>query len=230
MKHLATVLLLLLVGASPLWAAETKAPESEIEKVNYSVGYQIGGDFMRQGIEAAPDQLVQGILDALSGGEAKMTLAEMNSTLVALKQKIVAEQQQKQQQALEQYRGEGRDYLAANAKKEGVVVLPSGLQYKVLKSGDGKSPGPHDEVKVNYRGTLIGGQEFDSSFRRGEPATFQVDGVIKGWTEALQMMHEGDSWMLYVPADLAYGEHGPLAEKTLIFEVELLEVHPASQG
>ena len=108
--------------------------------------------------------------------------------------------------------------------KKGVVTLPSGLQYKVIREGTGKSPGPHDSVKVNYRGTLINGQEFDSSYRENKPATFRVDGVIKGWTEALQLMKEGAKWQLFIPADLAYGERGALADRTLIFDVELVSV------
>ena len=229
MKHL-TIILMIVLFSGVLMAADAKPPATEIEKINYSVGYQVGGDFKRQGVEPVPEQLVQGILDAVAGGAGHMTPAEMNTTLIELKNKIVAEQQQKQQQAIEQYRGEGRNFLKANAEKDGVVVLPSGLQYKVLEAGKGKAPSLHDEVKVNYRGTLITGQEFDSSYRRGEPSAFRVDGVIKGWTEALQMMHEGGKWMLYVPAELAYGEHGPLAEKALIFEVELLEVMTTSNG
>jgi FKBP-type peptidyl-prolyl cis-trans isomerase FklB len=115
--------------------------------------------------------------------------------------------------------------LAENATKEGVKTTPSGLQYKVIREGTGKTPGPHDSVTVHYRGTRLDGREFDSSYRKNEPATFRVDGVIRGWTEALQLMKEGAKWQLFIPADLAYGERGPLADKTLIFDVELISVN-----
>jgi FKBP-type peptidyl-prolyl cis-trans isomerase FklB len=120
------------------------------------------------------------------------------------------------------------DFLAANAKKDGVVTTPSGLQYKVLEAGTGRTPGATDTVTVNYRGTLIDGKQFDSSYDRGKPATFRVDGVIAGWTEALQMMKEGAKWQLFIPQELAYGERGQLRDKTLIFDVELLSVDTPS--
>jgi len=187
-------------------------------KVNYSVGYQIGSDFKRKGVAINPDALIQGIKDALSGENTLMTPQERRATLVSLQQQMAAWQ-------AEEYRREGRDFLAENARKEGVRTTKSGLQYIVLKEGTGKSPGSTDTVTVNYRGTLIDGQEFDSSYRRGQPATFRVDRVIAGWTEALQMMQEGARWQLFIPADLAYGKKGNLADRTLIFEVELISVN-----
>ncbi len=123
------------------------------------------------------------------------------------------------------YRAEGSEFLASNAKKQGVITLPSGLQYKVLEEGTGRSPGPNDSVTVHYRGTLIDGNEFDSSYGNNEPATFQVGGVIPGWTEALQLMKEGAKWQLFIPPDLAYGKRGPLSDRTLIFEVELISIN-----
>jgi FKBP-type peptidyl-prolyl cis-trans isomerase FklB len=207
-------------------ASERVGLENESDKVNYSVGYQIGGDFKRQGVELNPEALVQGIQDALSGSGALLTPEEMRTVLVGLKKKIVSAERQQRVQQEARYRAEGQAFLAANADKEGVVTLPSGLQYKVIREGTGKTPGPNDSVTVRYRGTQIDGTEFDSSDPDGGPETFRVDGVIKGWTEALQLMKEGATWQLFVPADLAYGLRGPLADRSLVFELELISVNP----
>lgn len=226
MKH--TLTLTLALGACAIWgtcAADDKPLlQNETDRINYSVGYQIGGDFKRQDVDTNPRALAKGIEDAQRGAEPLMTPAEMRATLVELKKRIVKEEQQRRQQNAEKYRGEGREFLAANAKKEGVVALPSGLQYKVVAEGMGRSPNPTDTVTVHYRGTLLDGTEFDNSQRRGEPATFKLDSVIRGWQEALPLMKEGAKWQLFIPADLAYGERGPLADRTLLFEVELIAV------
>ena len=198
-------------------------------RLSYSVGYQIGGDFKRQGVEINPEMLLKGIQDAISGEKGLMTPQERRNTLVNLQRQVAAQQEQDKPKQAREYPGEGRDFLAANAKKPGVVTLPSGLHYKVIREGTGKTPGPHDSVTVHYRGTLINGNEFDSSYRKGKPATFRVDRVIPGWTEALQLMKEGAKWQLFIPPDLAYGERGTLADKTLIFEVELISVQPSQQ-
>jgi FKBP-type peptidyl-prolyl cis-trans isomerase FklB len=211
---------------SNLCLAEQKLDlKDEKAKVNYSVGYQIGDDFKRQGVEINPEMLVKGIQDALSGEKGLMTPQERRNTLMNLQRQVAAQQKQDKAKQAQEYPGEGRDFLAANANKPGVVTLPSGLQYKVIREGTGKTPGPHDSVTVNYRGTLINGNEFDSSYRKGKPATFRVDRVIPGWTEALQMMKEGAKWQLFIPPDLAYGERGTLADRTLIFEVELISIN-----
>jgi FKBP-type peptidyl-prolyl cis-trans isomerase FklB len=158
-----------------------------------------------------------------------MTPEEMNKTLVELKRKVTAAQQEERKMAAEKSRAEGEAFLAENAKKEGVVTLPSGLQYKILKDGAGASPQATDNVTVHYRGTLIDGTEFDSSHKRNQPATFRVSGVIRGWTEALQRMKPGAKWRLFIPAKLAYGERGTGSaippNSALIFEVELLKVN-----
>jgi FKBP-type peptidyl-prolyl cis-trans isomerase FklB len=206
-------------------AGEKLDLKDEKAKINYSVGYQIGDDFKRQGVEINPEALVKGIQDSLSGEKGLMTPQERRNALVNLQRQVAAQQKQDKPKQAQEYPGEGREFLAANAKKPGVVTLPSGLQYKVIREGTGKTPGPHDSVTVNYRGTLINGNEFDSSYRRGKPATFRVDGVIAGWTEALQLMKEGAKWQLFIPPDLAYGERGTLADKTLIFDVELISVN-----
>jgi FKBP-type peptidyl-prolyl cis-trans isomerase FklB len=208
------------------WAA-TDAPldlSTEGAKINYSLGYQIGQDFKRQNVELDGDAVVKGIRDALTGAQPLMKPQEMHSTLIELKRKIIAAQQAKRKEAEQKRLAEGKKFMEKNAKKEGVVTTASGLQYQVLKEGTGKSPSPSDLVTVNYRGTLIDGKEFDSSYKRGKPATFRLNGVIKGWQEGLQLMKEGGQAELVIPPSLAYGERGPLADQTLIFEVELISV------
>jgi FKBP-type peptidyl-prolyl cis-trans isomerase len=163
-----------------------------------------------------------------SGGKLAMTDEQMRATMVDFQKSL----QQKQAAAIkdmsDKNKKEGEVFLAENKSKEGVVTLPDGLQYKILKAGDGPKPSASDKVKCNYRGTLINGKEFDSSYKRNEPVTFPVNGVIKGWVEALQMMPVGSKWQLFIPSDLAYGERGAGADiepnSTLIFEVELLSI------
>lgn len=209
-------------------AAEDKPIlKDEKDRVNYSVGYQVGGDFRRQGVELDPEVLVRGIRDALGGTQPLLTEEEMRRTLVDLKRKIVAEEEKQRKGRVEKFREEGKKFLAENAKKEGVVSLPSGLQYIVLQEGRGRKPTLKDTVTVNYRGTRIDGTEFDSSDRDGEPATFPLGSVIQGWQEALPMMKEGAKWKLFLPPKLAFGDKGPLEDQTLVYEIELLSVQPA---
>jgi len=210
-------------------AGETPAIQDENDKVSYSVGHQIGGDFKRQGVELRSDLVVKGIKDAMEGAKPMMAPEEMSRTLVELKRKVTVAQQEEGKKAAEKNRAAGEAFLAENGKKEGVVVLPSGLQYKVLKEGAGESPAPTARVTVQYRGTLLDGTEFDSSYKRNQPATFKVNGVIRGWTEALQLMKPGAKWQLFIPANLGYGDRGAGSSippgSTLIFEVELLSVN-----
>ncbi len=226
--------LLLSLWTPALIAAETvPAPQpasesllkDETDKINYSLGFQYGSDLSRQGVEARQEILIRGLMDAISGAQPQISQEQMRSTLLDLRRKLAMEQQAKRAKELQQRAEEGRTYLAENAQKTGVVSLPSGLQYKIIKEGTGKSPGPQDSVSVHYRGTLINGTEFDSSYKREQPASFRLDGVIKGWTEGLQLMKEGAQWQFFIPAELAYGERGNLANQTLIFEVELLKVN-----
>jgi FKBP-type peptidyl-prolyl cis-trans isomerase FklB len=202
--------------------------KDENDRVNYSLGHQIGGDFKSQGVEIRPELVVKGIQDALSEAEPLMTQEEMNKTLMDLKKRIVTAQQEERKKAAEDHLAKGKAFLEENAKKEGVKTLPSGLQYKVIQEGSGATPEATDTVTVHYRGTLIDGTEFDSSYNRGKPATFRTDRVIRGWTEALQMMREGAKWELFIPPELAYGERRAGAKigpnSTLIFEVELISV------
>lgn len=224
---LALPVLVLWWGLCP--AAEPLELKTENDKINYSVGYQLGGDFRRQEVEIKPDMLLQGIEDAISGGKPLLDEQERRATLTALAQRVKAAQQEKLQQQAADNLKTGEAFLAENSGKEGVTTLPSGLQYKVITAGTGKSPQKSDKVTVNYRGRLIDGTEFDSSYSRNKPATFGVGQVIPGWTEALQLMKEGDRWQLFIPPGLAYGERavgGKIpANSTLIFEVELLSVN-----
>jgi len=227
MKRLALSVVTVILAMGICTAADKPDLKSENEKINYSVGYQIGGDFRRQGVTIAPDALLQGIKDAIAKKSSAIPPEEMRTLLVNLKKNIVASQETERKKLTEQYRGEGREFLAANAKKAGVVSLPSGLQYKVLKEGTGKSPALKDTVVVNYLGTKLNGQEFDSSYRDGKPADITLDKVIPGWQQALPLMKTGAKWQLFIPADLAFGERGPLADQTVIYEIELLEIKPA---
>jgi FKBP-type peptidyl-prolyl cis-trans isomerase FklB len=226
MRNHSTILPVLLTGliAGAAYAGEALNLEDEGARISYSLGYQIGGDFNRQDVEMNPAAVVQGIQDALSGAEPKMSPEEITATLSDLKQKIVADQRKRSVERELELEAEGEKFLEENAKKEGVVTTESGLQYKVIQEGTGKSPGPEDQVTVQYRGRLVDGKEFDSSYKKGKPATFRLNGVIKGWSEGLQLMKEGGKAELYIPQKLAYGDRGPLGHRALIFEVELLSV------
>jgi FKBP-type peptidyl-prolyl cis-trans isomerase FklB len=209
-------------------AQEGRVLKNQKEKISYSIGMEIGKNFKKQSIDVDPEVLLKGIQDGTSGGKALMTEQEIRDTLTAFQKERMAKQEEERNKLGEKNRKEGEAFLAANKKKEGVKTLASGLQYKVIKPGTGKKPKSTDTVTTHYRGTLIDGTEFDSSYNRGQPATFPVHGVIPGWTEALQLMEEGAKWQLFVPSKLGYGERGagqaigPNA--ALIFEVELISV------
>jgi FKBP-type peptidyl-prolyl cis-trans isomerase len=199
------------------------------QKASYAIGMNLGGGLHRQNIDVDSEALVQGLKDTLSGNKTLLTEEEARAALMQLQSEMQAKMQAKQTAEGEANKKEGDAFLAANKTKEGVVTLPSGLQYKILKEGSGPKPTATDSVVCNYKGTLINGTEFDSSYKRGEPATFPVTGVIKGWTEALQLMPVGSKWQLFVPADLGYGPRGtpggPIGpNSTLIFEVELMSI------
>ncbi len=229
MKHNIALLLSLVLPTACLQAQNDSLPlTSQKDKVSYAIGYNIGMNLKNQQYDVDPNIIARGIKDLLSGTEPAMTETEARQALQEYQQALFQKRQEEMAAAAAKNKEEGQAWLAENATKEGVVTLESGLQYKVLASGDGESAGPNDTVKVNYRGTLIDGTVFDSSYDRGQPAQFRVTGVIKGWTEALQLMKQGDKWQLFIPSDLAYGDR-PQGDKikpgsTLIFEVELLEV------
>ena len=207
-------------------ADEPARLEQPGEQLNYSIGYQIGRDFRRQDVAINPEMVVRGIQDAVSGTPPLMQPPVMHATLSQLQRRVKS---QAQSASVKPESGTADEFMAQNAGREGVVKLPSGLQYKVLSRGDGPSPADTDTVTVHYRGTLIDGSEFDSSYSRNQPATFAVNRVIAGWTEALQLMQEGDKWQLFIPPELAYGERGAgkriPPNSALIFEVELLSVN-----
>jgi FKBP-type peptidyl-prolyl cis-trans isomerase len=202
------------------------------EKFSYALGMNIGTGYSqglkKQSVEVDWNLLAQGMKDAAAGSKTRLTQEEAQAVLNEVQTEIKKQQQEKTQQAAAANKTEGEAFLAANKSKDGVVTLPSGLQYKILTAGTGPKPTASDSVKCNYRGTLINGTEFDSSYKRGQPATFAVGQVIKAWTEALQLMPMGSKWQLFVPSSLAYGERGAGAEigpnATLIFEVELLSI------
>lgn len=227
---LTAVSLFLLAGVV---SAEMQELKTDKDKLSYSMGVATGTQMKRQSIEVDTDMFARGLRDAVSGGKLQMTDQEVQETLMKFQQEMAAKQAEKHKQMAEKNKKEGEAFLAANKTKEGVKTLPSGLQYKILKEGTGRSPKEADTVTTHYSGTLIDGTEFDSSFKRGEPATFQVKGVIKGWTEALQLMKKGAKWQLFIPSDLAYGERGAGAtigpNSTLIFEVELLEIKDSAE-
>jgi len=221
------VLCVLLVAVQGM-AQDSAILKTQRDKVSYSMGLDIGRMLKMQGVDVDLELVTRGLKDAYTGNQPLLTDEEMQEVLTNFKKEFIAKQQELAKQQGEKNKKEGEMFLETNKKKEGVQTLPSGLQYKVLKAGAGKKPTATDTVTVHYRGTLIDGKEFDSSYRRGKPATFPVNGVIPGWTEALQLMEEGAKWELFIPSNLAYGERsaggdiGPNA--TLIFEVELISI------
>ena len=209
--------------------AQDKAQlKDQKDKASYSIGYDIGETFKKQNVELNPDTLFSGLKDALAGKEATLSKEDREKTLQAFQKEMMEKQIAASKEAATKNQAEGEKFLAENKKKDGVKTTASGLQYKVLKEGSGAAPKETDTVVTNYKGTLIDGTEFDSSYKRNEPATFPVNRVIKGWTEALQLMKPGAKYQLFIPSSLAYGERGagqligPNA--TLIFEVELLSI------
>lgn len=225
---LATVLLVLPVSAQEK-STQTPPLKDLKDKVSYSIGLNIGFNFAKQKMDLNPDVLAAGVKDAIAG-KPQMTQDQVKETMAAFEKDMV----EKQKAVGAKNAADGEKFLAENKKKDGVKTTASGLQYKVLKEGTGPSPATTDTVTVNYRGTLIDGTEFDSSYKRNEPATFPLQGVIKGWTEALPLMKKGSKYQLFIPASLAYGERSPGADippnSTLIFEVELMEIKAPVAG
>jgi len=209
-------------------ARQKTALKSQKDKVSYSIGLDIGKSLKRQSIDVEENLLIQGLKDALSGRKQLLNDEEAREVLTAYQKELVAKHTEEARIAGEKNKKEGEEFLAENKKKPGVVTLPDGLQYKILKEGTGKTPKATDTVVTNYRGTLINGKEFDSSYRRGRPATFPLNQAMRGWTEALQLMKVGSKWQLFVPSELAYGPNGAGPDigpnATLLFEVELLEI------
>jgi len=209
-------------------AAEEQELKTQKERISYVVGLEMANNLKKNMIDLDVDTLVRGVKDALSGAKPLMTEQERKETIVALQNELQAKQQALTKAIAEKNKKEGEAFLAENKNKQGVITMPSGLQYKILADGKGKSPKATDAVSVNYRGMLIDGSEFDSSYKRGQPETFVVNRIIPGWTEALQLMKPGSKWQLFIPPDLAYGERGtggPIGPNAvLIFEVELISI------
>lgn len=224
MKRAILVVLIFTFSARPSFAGQEITLESTADKLNYSLGHQVGGDFKKQGIVLDAEAFRQGILDAMAGISPAIPKGEMGNILLSLKQKIVAEQDQKMAQTREGYRGENRAFLISNAQKPGVVSLPSGLQYTIISKGTGGKPTIDDTVTIHYRGTTLNDREFGSTYHDNRPAIFQVTKLIKGLQEALLLMQEGDKWKIFIPADLAYGEAGPLADQVVIYELQLIAI------
>ena len=204
-------------------------PVTEKDKQSYAIGLNVGRSLHRDDVDVEPKFILQGLQDAIGNGKVQLTDDQIKTVMTALQTQVRQKMEAKRLADIETNKKEGAAFLAANAKKEGVVTLPSGLQYKILTPGTGPKPTATDTVVCNYSGTLLDKTEFDSSYKRGKPSTFPVTGVIKGWTEALQLMPVGSKWQIYIPSDLAYGERGkpPIGPNaTLVFDLELLSIQP----
>ncbi|MFZ0773806.1 MAG: FKBP-type peptidyl-prolyl cis-trans isomerase [Candidatus Sulfotelmatobacter sp.] len=219
----------------PATAAKSATPltlKTPKDKFSYALGMKMGENLHKQSVPVDPAILARGLKDALAGGKTLLTDDEAQAAIMEVQSDLHKKQQEKMQEAGAANKKEGEAFLAENKGKEGVVTLPSGLQYKILTAGTGPKPTAADTVSCNYRGTFINGTEFDSSYKTGQPVSFPVSGVIKGWTEALQLMPVGSKWQLFIPSELAYGESGrPGIEpnSTLIFEVELISIQEKSK-
>jgi FKBP-type peptidyl-prolyl cis-trans isomerase FklB len=234
MKMLPVLIIGAFLCVPQLWAQQQTAPlKTEKDKVSYVIGLNLGADMKRRSVEDLNfDMLIQGIRDAYSGGKQLLTEDEQNQIWAAFQKSLAEKQKVNKMKTAEDNKKKGDTFLAENKTKEGVVTTASGLQYKVIRPGKGPKPKLEDTVTTHYRGTLLDGTEFDSSYRRNEPVSFKLSGVIPGWTEALQLMDTGSKWQLFIPADLAYGPNGAGGligpNETLIFEVELLSIQPAT--
>lgn len=231
-----SVALALCFGLSAAQAQDNRELTSTKEKTSYSMGYNIGNAWKRQGIEAGDvdlQVLIRGLQDVMNEKPSVVDDQVNRELLTNFQNELRTRREAKRKELGEKNQKEGEAFLAENKAKPGVQTLPSGLQYKVITEGNGPKPTTNDTVTVNYRGTLIDGTEFDSSYKRGQPATFKVSGVIPGWTEALQLMPAGSKWQLVIPAELAYRERGSGANigpnATLVFEVELLSINPPQE-
>ncbi len=227
MKFFSFALLLFVCSVGMLSAQKSISLKTQKDTLSYSLGANFAATLKAQSIEADPDIVVRGFRDTYSGGKTLLTNEEVSRGISELQNQMMAKRHQEAKVLGEKNRKEGEAFLAANKKKEGVVTLPSGLQYKILKAGTGPIPTADQTIVANYSGTLLDGKEFDSSYKRGTPLTIPMKSLIKGWTEALQLMPVGSKWRLFIPSQLAYGiqgqgEIGPNA--TLIFDLELLSI------
>lgn len=228
MKKFIAIAIVLSLFVATAMTQKKETPKTTKEKVSYSIGVNLAKNLKMQGLDIDQGMMLQGIKDGFSGSKTALSEKDMEATMTAFQKEMMTKMQAKQKADGEKNKKDGEAFLAANKKKEDVVTLPSGLQYKILKAGTGSKPTANQTVKVNYRGTLIDGREFDSSEKNGGPVEFPVGQVIKGWVEGIQLMPVGSKWRLFIPSDLAYGPNGqgqligPNA--VLIFEVELLSI------
>jgi len=239
MKNTICTVIICLGTAAPLFADGTNVLSDDKARISYAIGMSIGHNLQSQGIEINAGLTARGITDVLSSNTTLLTTTQMQETLTAFQKEFVAKQQKMREELAAKSKADGDAFLATNKNNPGIVALPDGLQYKVITNGIGAMPTNTDIVTVNYRGTLLDGKEFDSSFKRGQPARFPVKNVIPGWTEALLKMKVGSRWQLFIPSELAYGERGRPGippNSVLIFDVELLSTQsppppaPAASG
>jgi FKBP-type peptidyl-prolyl cis-trans isomerase FklB len=242
MKNTVFTVIICLGAAAPLFADGTNVLNDEKARISYAIGMSMGRSLQNlqsQGLEVDVDLTARGIKDMLSGTNTLLTPEQMQETLSTFQKEFMAKQQKAQEELAAKNKLIGEAFLATNKDNPGVVVLPDGLQYRIITNGSGAMPTNTDNVMVNYRGTLLDGTEFDNSYKRGQPATFAVGRIIHGWSEALMKMNVGSKWQLFIPADLAYGERGTRnipPNSVLIFEVELLSTKsppppaPAASG
>jgi FKBP-type peptidyl-prolyl cis-trans isomerase FklB len=224
MKSVVAAFAVIILLSGQAFGADDQLLKNPKDKLSYTIGVASGNNLKQQSIDIDPDIMAKGLKDSLSGGKTILTDEEMREVMTAFRKEMAIKQIETM---AEKNKKEGDAFLVENRKREGVTTLPSGLQYRVLTEGKGKSPKATDTVVVHYRGTLLNGTEFDSSYQRKEPANITIDSVIKGWKEALPLMKEGAKWQLVIPSDLAYGENGNRSiepNSTLIFDVELISV------
>lgn len=229
MKRFSLLLSTVTLALSANISADDKIGDKKEDILSYSIGYQIGSNLSKQEFDVNQDVLFQGVKDAFANKPSAIDPEKAQATMQSYQQELQSKRIEAFQTMAKQNLEKSQSFLDENKSKEGVVTLDSGLQYKIVRAGEGKTPSIEDKVTTNYRGTLIDGTQFDSSYDRGEPATFPVNGVISGWTEALQLMKEGAHWQLYIPPQLAYGERGAGSSippnSALIFDIELLTVN-----
>ncbi len=225
LKPIGVALSLLLSSAS---FAQTMTLDTNQQKVSYSIGADLGRNIKKQGLDVDINALSKGLQDGFAGGQMLLTDEQMKEVLMNFQKEFIAKRTAEMEQVAQKNSDTGKTFLENNKKQPGVVTLADGLQYKIITAGKGEKPGPNDTVTVNYTGKLINGQVFDSSDKQGHPISFQVNQVIKGWTEVLQLMPVGSTWEVYIPADLAYGAQavGPMIgpNETLIFNIQLLSI------
>jgi FKBP-type peptidyl-prolyl cis-trans isomerase FklB len=234
MKYIILPVCIILFIFTISWSGELPEVKKELkdrkDRISYSLGYQIGGDFKKEKTDIDPDAFLKGVKDALAQSEPVISAGEMKPLLVDMKKKVLATQRREKLEMVEQRMGAGKKFLEDNAKREGVITLKSGVQYEVISEGSGKRPKLKDRVKIHYRGTGIDGKEFSSSFRTGKPKIFYVNGVIPGITEVLQLMKEGAKWRVFIPYDRAFGTRGLHAYRTVIYDLELISIEPSEQS